>query len=632
MYAKGFKILLFLLLFLCVKSHGQTFTYSYVDPCTGHTKSLQVPTNGITVTYYTQIHTFQPTDFYNGEFESWAQGVYQSYGGNNPCSSIIGLPTAIDISQSTALNFLTIINSISAASDARESLYGGGTTDILSGINSLNKAESKKKSTDPKKEAKQISNAKSQLEDGTLDAKSIQSIKTSLIGNLSSNDQPSNGQSNGDQSNGQTNKSGQVNGDQTNNTTPNSQTNNTTPNSGTSNGQTNDQSSNSQSNGQTNGGTSNSQSNGQTNGGASNSQSNGQTNGGTSNGQTNGGTSNGQTNGGTSNGQSNGGTSNSGTSNSGTSNGQTNSSTGQTNNGTSNNQSNNSQSNDQSSISSSNSNQNSSSNQSNVNGSGSNSGKINSTGNQEAPNQDGSVATADKQQKNTNLLGSTIDIVKNSPNKKEGNKPVVIASSDFVGFNFVGSDVKFGGKGTGSYTSMKWDGSSVHGFIADYTTAIKGPNFAGFYARMGKKRIDLISTSLTLSFDTKISIYGTFAAGQMWTLTKPKNLKLIYLATASYGQVYGTKFVGTAAIAGGMYDWKVNKRFDVRMMGLYVYAPYVSYYNDILLKSPHVVLPILGTNINITKRFRLNINGGGAWAIKERTINYTVMMGTRLML
>jgi hypothetical protein len=63
-----------------------------------------------------------------------------------------------------------------------------------------------------------------------------------------------------------------------------------------------------------------------------------------------------------------------------------------------------------------------------------------------------------------------------------------------------------------------------------------------------------------------------------------------------------------------------------------VYAPYVSYYNDVLLKSPHVVLPIMGTNIGITKRFKLNINAGGAWAINESTLNYTIMLGTRMLL
>jgi hypothetical protein len=80
-----------------------------------------------------------------------------------------------------------------------------------------------------------------------------------------------------------------------------------------------------------------------------------------------------------------------------------------------------------------------------------------------------------------------------------------------------------------------------------------------------------------------------------------------------------------------MYDLKAGKRFDIKLMGLFVYAPYVSYYNDLVLKSPYVVLPSIGTNIGITKRFKFNINAGGAWAIKENALNYTVTCGTRLL-
>jgi len=70
----------------------------------------------------------------------------------------------------------------------------------------------------------------------------------------------------------------------------------------------------------------------------------------------------------------------------------------------------------------------------------------------------------------------------------------------------------------------------------------------------------------------------------------------------------------------------------MKIMGLYVYAPYVVYYTDILLKSPHVILPIVGTNIGITKKFKININTGGAFAVNEKALNYTVMIGTRLLL
>jgi hypothetical protein len=67
-------------------------------------------------------------------------------------------------------------------------------------------------------------------------------------------------------------------------------------------------------------------------------------------------------------------------------------------------------------------------------------------------------------------------------------------------------------------------------------------------------------------------------------------------------------------------------------MALGVYAPYVSYYNDILLQSPYVILPNIGTNIKVTKNFRFNINWGGAWAINQNVLNYTITIGTRLVL
>jgi hypothetical protein len=179
---------------------------------------------------------------------------------------------------------------------------------------------------------------------------------------------------------------------------------------------------------------------------------------------------------------------------------------------------------------------------------------------------------------------------------------------------------------------MRWDGLRASGVLCDYTSAINGPNMCGFYANMGKNRIDIVSTSLTLSFQTKFSIYGSLAIGQMWSLKKPKKMKIVYMLVGSYGKVYDNPFTGTAAIVGGMYDWKVSKRIDIKLLGLYVYAPYVKYHDDIVLKSPHVVLPIIGTNLGISKRFKFNVNVGGAYAVNVNTLNYTVMFGTRLLL
>ena len=486
------SIVLLLITFVC----SAQINYSYTDPCTGVLKTITVPSNGVTVTYYGQIKTFAPADFYSGAFETWSQGVFSSFGNNNPCASVVGLPAAVNVAQNSAINFLGIVNSLSSLAD-----LASGSTNITSSVGT----------------AQNVGGGK-----GDKGSSSKNNSKDNNNGNNSNN--PGTTGSSGNGSNGSNSNN---NGSQTSG-------------SGTTGGST--------TGGSTTGGT----------------------------------TTGGSTTGGTTNNGSNG----------------------------------------------------------NSGGTGSN-GNGNGTGNGSGGE---NTQTETEGGGKTNVVGSGVGSVQNStggggsggskssggPTSKNGNRPSILASSDFVGFNFQNSEVKRGGKVTAGYTAMRWDGKRSSGINVDYTTAMKGPNITAFYAFMSKKRIDLISTSLTMGFDVKRTTYGTLALGQMWTIKK--NVKAVYMLTGSYGNVAETPFIGTAAIAGGMWDVKVKKSIDIKMLFLYVYAPYVSYYNDILLKSPHVVLPIVGTNIGVTKRFKVNINVGGAWALNENALNYTVMMGTRMLL
>lgn len=456
MYAKIVAVVLSM--FLSALAYGQT-SYSYVDPCTGTTRTINFPSTGIVVTYYGEIRVFQPSDFYNGTFENWAQGVYGSFGGSNPCASVVGLPTGINIAQGTTINLLGIVNSLDAISGIASSTTGAANVSVP------------------------------------------------------------------DQNNTSSNGSAQ----------PNSNVSGNTGNSGSS---------------QAGGGTSNSQSS-STQGG---------------------------------------------------------------------------------------NNQGSAGNSQSQNGQGSGAGGRQSgsgTGQGEQANQESSGGKTD-------VAGSSVKSAETSssdesgggsgPSARGGLRPNIVANSDLAAFNYKNSEVNYGGKFTGGYTAVRWDGARSYGIVADYTTALRGPNISGFYAFLRDKRIDIVSGGVTVGFDTKFTIYGTLSAGQMWNLTKDKKAKALYMATVSAGKVFNENFLGTAVIAGGMYDWKITKGLDMKIMGLYVYAPYVVYYTDILLKSPHVILPIVGTNIGITKKFKININTGGAFAVNEKALNYTVMIGTRLLL
>lgn len=242
------------------------------------------------------------------------------------------------------------------------------------------------------------------------------------------------------------------------------------------------------------------------------------------------------------------------------------------------------------------------------------------------------TTSTEEGQGKTNITAGATTTTRNAPSKNEGGKPSVVASSDFVGFNFRNSEVNYGAKATGGYTALRWDGQRSWGALADYTSALKGPNITGFYAWIKPKSVTLLSGTATIGFDGNKSLYGTIAGGQMFTFQKVPKLKVVYMGTVSYGYIFKEQFIGTAAIAGAMYDMKIGKRIDIKLMNLFVYAPYVSYYNDIVLASPYVMLPSIGTNIGITKRFKFNINGGGAWDLKTAALNYTVTCGTRLLI
>jgi hypothetical protein len=259
-------------------------------------------------------------------------------------------------------------------------------------------------------------------------------------------------------------------------------------------------------------------------------------------------------------------------------------------------------------------------------------------------NNNNSSETASETEGKTNITGGGTNTIKmsggsSSNNKsnnksanKEGGKPVIVASGDFVGFNFRNSEQNLGVKGTGGYTSMRWDGRASQGLMFDYTSAQVGPNITGFYAIMRPKAVSLISGTGTISFVGDGSLYVTASFGQMRMFKKIKSLKLLYMGTVSIGHVQKEAFIGTAVITGGMYDFKITKRFDIKLTNLIVYSPYVSYYNDVVMKSPIVMLPSVGTTVGLTKRFKFNINFGTTWQMGGEALNYTITSGMRMLI
>lgn len=217
---------------------------------------------------------------------------------------------------------------------------------------------------------------------------------------------------------------------------------------------------------------------------------------------------------------------------------------------------------------------------------------------------------------------------KSSSNQKQNVlKPTVIGSSDLVAYS--SADKSRGGKISGGYTSTRWDGLRTSGVLFDYSTQIQGPNITGFYGWIGKKRTTLLSNTISLGFEGKGALYNSVAFGQVvnWA-----GIKLVYMASGSYGHIYKQRLIGTSVIVGAMYDFKIAKVIGVKLTNLLVYSPYMQYYNDLLLQSPLVLLPSIGTNVSLTKNFKINLNLGGAYQVGTGALNYSFIIGSRIAL
>jgi len=142
---KGFKTLLILFLVMIgLGVKAQSFSYSYVDPCTKEVKNITVSDlNGnlpIVMNYYGQVKTFTPTELQNGSFDVWANDVYNNYGVGNPCAQI-GIQTitanVLNVSNNVINNVVSLSSMLTSITDVASntaSTAASTATNSVSGV------------------------------------------------------------------------------------------------------------------------------------------------------------------------------------------------------------------------------------------------------------------------------------------------------------------------------------------------------------------------------------------------------------------------------------------------------------------------------------------------------------------
>jgi hypothetical protein len=130
------KILLFLFM-IGLSLNGQSFMYSYVDPCTKENKFITADMSSpIVIVYYGQVKTFSYTELQDGTFDIWLNDIYNKYKSTSPCQGAVATTTTTTSTNlaSNVVNSVMNLNAIAnVGSFTSVGTNVGGTTSTGSG-------------------------------------------------------------------------------------------------------------------------------------------------------------------------------------------------------------------------------------------------------------------------------------------------------------------------------------------------------------------------------------------------------------------------------------------------------------------------------------------------------------------
>jgi hypothetical protein len=141
------KILLILMM-IGLPLLGQSFTYSYIDPCTKQSKFIYADMSApIVISYYGQIKSFTYDEISNGTFDSWINSIYIKYQSTSPCQGVLTTTTTTTstnqvsniIGNVTNLLSLDLSSITSGVTGGVGSNIGGTTSSGVGNINNKKK-------------------------------------------------------------------------------------------------------------------------------------------------------------------------------------------------------------------------------------------------------------------------------------------------------------------------------------------------------------------------------------------------------------------------------------------------------------------------------------------------------------
>jgi hypothetical protein len=139
--------ILILLMIIGLPLTGQSFIYSYIDPCTKQSKFINADMSApIVISYYGQIKTFTYGELSDGTFDAWINNIYIKYQSTSPCQGVLTTTTTTTSTNQVSniignvTNLLSLdLSSITSGVTGGVGNNIGGTTNSGSGSITTNK-------------------------------------------------------------------------------------------------------------------------------------------------------------------------------------------------------------------------------------------------------------------------------------------------------------------------------------------------------------------------------------------------------------------------------------------------------------------------------------------------------------
>ena len=142
--------ILYLLLIIPAFAIGQTYNYTFTDPCTLSSQSIVMPSDGtVALNYFGTVGTFNQQDFSNGVFDNWLANLSQ-LNSSSPCQSV----TEVIVN---GTNGTVVSNTLSVVTNIM-SVMGGGMLPPAESINNSSTGNDSESNTEdgPKKQTNGI--------------------------------------------------------------------------------------------------------------------------------------------------------------------------------------------------------------------------------------------------------------------------------------------------------------------------------------------------------------------------------------------------------------------------------------------------------------------------------------------